>query len=39
MNNVTFRKFIEHFDKFAGPNRPVVLLFDSVSSHIDSDVF
>ena len=39
INNVTFGKFIDHFDKIAGPNRPVVLLFDSVSSHIDLDVF
>ncbi|XP_060563977.1 jerky protein-like [Ruditapes philippinarum] len=39
MNNITFGKFIDHFDKFAGPERPIVLLFDSVSSHIDPDIF
>ena len=39
MNNVTFSKFIDHFDKHAGRERPVVLLFDSVSIHIDPDLF
>ncbi|XP_052219882.1 uncharacterized protein LOC127837083 isoform X2 [Dreissena polymorpha] len=35
----TFSKFIDHFDKFAGTDRPVVLLMDSVSSHVDHSVF
>ncbi|XP_052818209.1 uncharacterized protein LOC128244234 [Mya arenaria] len=39
MNNIAFGKFIDHFDKFSGPERPIVLLFDSVSSHIDPDIF
>lgn len=39
MNNETFAKYIEHFDTFCGEKRPVVLLFDSVSSHINPEVF
>jgi hypothetical protein len=39
INNITFGKFIDHFDKFSGQERPIVLLFDSVSSHIDPDIF
>ncbi|WAR05558.1 hypothetical protein MAR_020927, partial [Mya arenaria] len=39
MNALTFSKFIDHFDKHAGTERPVTLLFDSVSSHIDISVF
>jgi hypothetical protein len=35
----TFSQFIDHFNKHAGNERPVVLLFDSVSSHVDHDVF
>ncbi|XP_041361896.1 uncharacterized protein LOC121377863 [Gigantopelta aegis] len=34
-----FLKFINHFDKHAGPERPVLLLIDSVSSHVDMSVF
>ena len=39
MNTDTFRKFLDHFVKFCGPGRPVVLLFDSVTSNIDSEIF
>ena len=39
MDAATFAKFIDHFDKFAGTDRPVVLLMDSVSSHVDHTVF
>jgi hypothetical protein len=39
MNAKTFFKFLQHFDKYACPDRPVILLIDSVSSHIDLDVF
>lgn len=38
MHTATFSKFIDHFDKYAGPERPVVL-FDSVSSHVNHGVF
>ena len=39
MDATTFAKFIDHFDKNAGTERPVVLLIDSVSSHIDILLF
>ncbi|XP_052233020.1 uncharacterized protein LOC127845885 [Dreissena polymorpha] len=39
MDAVTFGKCIDHFDKYAGTDRPVVLLLDSVSSHVDRKVF
>lgn len=39
MDRATFSKFIDHFDRYAGVERPVLLLFDSVSSHVDHDVF
>ena len=39
MDSRAFSQFIDHFDEFAGPERPVVLLFDSVSSHINIDTF
>lgn len=39
MDASTFSKFIDHFDKHAGEERPVLLLIDSVSSHVDSLVF
>ena len=39
MDAATFAKFIDHFDKHAGTDRPVLLLIDSVSSHIDLSVF
>ena len=39
MDKTTFSKFLEFIDKNAGTERPVVLLFDSVSSHIDHDIF
>jgi hypothetical protein len=39
MDAETFCKFIDHFDKHAGPERPVVLLIDSVSSHVDMSAF
>ena len=38
MDTATFAKFIDHFDNFAGQDRPVLLLFDSVSSHVNHDV-
>ena len=39
MDKSTFSKFLDFFYKNAGTDRPVVLLFDSVSSHIDHDIF
>jgi hypothetical protein len=39
MDNPTFLKFLEHFDKNAGDQRPVILLVDSCSSHISMEVF
>ena len=39
METATFANFIDHFDKFAGQDRLVELLFDSVSSHVNHDVF
>jgi hypothetical protein len=39
MDTATFSMFIDHFDKFAGTDRPVVLLMDSVSSNVDHTVF
>ncbi|XP_056003489.1 uncharacterized protein LOC130049641 [Ostrea edulis] len=39
MDSVTFKVFLEHFNTFAGSERPIVLLFDSVSSHIDMKTF
>ena len=38
MNSETFFKFIDHFDENAG-KEPVELLFDSVSSHINMEIF
>lgn len=35
----SFRQFINHFDKHVGTERPVLLLFDSVSSHVDMSSF
>lgn len=29
----------DHFDKYAGQERPVVLLMDSVSFHLNMDIF
>ena len=39
MDSVTFRQFINHFDQHCGTERPVVLLIDSVSSHVDMASF
>ena len=39
MNTEAFSNFLDHFDEFAGKDRPVVLFFDSVSSHINMDLF
>ncbi|KAH3861891.1 hypothetical protein DPMN_024844 [Dreissena polymorpha] len=39
MDAAAFKKFLEHFDKNCGLNRPVVLLIDSVSSHLEMKVF
>lgn len=39
MDKTTFAQFMDHFNKYAGNERPVVLLFDSVSSHVDHEVF
>ncbi|XP_014673791.1 PREDICTED: uncharacterized protein LOC106814043 [Priapulus caudatus] len=39
MDADTFCKFIQHFDKHAGTDRPVVLLIDSVSSHVHMAAF
>ncbi|XP_060076693.1 uncharacterized protein LOC132556326 [Ylistrum balloti] len=34
-----FSHFTDHFNKFAGTERPVVLLLDKVGSHISQEVF
>ncbi|XP_038046939.1 uncharacterized protein LOC119721120 [Patiria miniata] len=39
MNGDTFSKFLDHFDRNAGPERPVILLIDSASCHIDVNTF
>ena len=39
MNTEAFNAFLDHFHKYAGNERPVVLLMDSVSSHINMDIF
>ncbi|XP_055997363.1 uncharacterized protein LOC130047104 [Ostrea edulis] len=39
MDNAMFSQFIQHFDKNAGEEGPVVLLMDSVSSHVDMSSF
>ncbi|XP_052806390.1 uncharacterized protein LOC128235624 [Mya arenaria] len=40
MNNPTLAMFIDHLDRHAGPDRPIVLLIDnSVSSHISMPAF
>ena len=39
MDAATFSLFIDHFDKYAGEARPVLLLIDSVSSHVNCSVF
>ena len=39
MNTAIFSSFLDHLDKYAGEERPVVLLIDSVSSHINLDLF
>lgn len=39
MDSVAFQKFIQHFDKHCGTERPVILLIDSVSSHVNMNAF
>ena len=39
MDAVTFLRFIDHFDQHAGTKRPVLLILDSVSSHVDMAAF
>ncbi|KAL5010546.1 hypothetical protein ScPMuIL_012851 [Solemya velum] len=39
MDNPTFMKFLQHFDKHTGDERPTNLLVDSCSSHVSMDVF
>lgn len=39
MDTATFKTFLSHFDEHAGTDRPVVLLVDGVSSHVDLSVF
>lgn len=39
MDSSTFEKFLDHFHLYAGTDRPVVLLIDSVSSHISMSAF
>ncbi|XP_071799787.1 uncharacterized protein [Asterias amurensis] len=39
MDSDTFLKFLDHFDRHAGPERPVILLIDSASCHIDVTTF
>lgn len=38
-DKTTFAQFLDHFDMNVGNERPVVLLVDSVSSHVDHEVF
>lgn len=39
MNSKTFLEFLKHFNKYACSERPVILLVDSVSSHMSIEVF
>ena len=39
MDAVTFGKFIEHVDRHAGTERPILLIIDSVASHVDITAF
>ena len=39
MNAETYEVFLDHFNKYASQDRPVVLLVDSVSSHISMSAF
>lgn len=39
MVSVAFKGFLEHFDKYCGQEMPVVLLIDSVSSHVNMHIF
>ena len=39
MDAVTFCKFILHVDRHAGAARPIALIIDSVSSHVDMKAF
>jgi hypothetical protein len=39
MHTEAFNAFLDHFHKYAGKEKPVVLLMDSVSSHIKMDIF
>ena len=39
MDALTFVRFIDHFDQHAGTERPVLLILDSVSSHVDMAAF
>ena len=39
MNSKTFLEFLKHFNKYACSKRPVILLVDSVSSHMSIEVF
>lgn len=39
MDATTFQKFLDHVHEHAGVNRPVVLLVESVSSHISMSAF
>lgn len=39
MNSDALCAFYDNFDKYAGQERPVVLLMDSVSSHLNMDIF
>lgn len=39
MDSEAFKCFLEQFDKYCGKDRPVVLLVDSVSSHVNMGAF
>ena len=39
MDAVTFGKFIEHVDRHAGTERPILLIIDSLASHVDITAF
>jgi len=39
MDSCAFKKFLEHFSRHCGDERPILLLVDSVSSHVNLEAF
>lgn len=39
MDSCAFKEFLEHFSRHCGDERPVLLLVDSVSSHVNLEAF